>query len=530
MGIGNWLLNGIEKAGNKLPDPVFIFVWLIAILMGVSVFAAYSGWAAVNPITAEPIIAENLLSSDNLRRLLVEMPRTLTGFAPLGYVLVVMLGAGVAERTGLFSAAMRAGVRRAPTALLTPIVIFIAILSSHAVDAGYVVLVPLAGVLYAAAGRHPIVGISAAFAGVSAAFSSNIVPGQLDVLLLGITETAAHLIDPSWQMNPAGNWFFIIAMTFMFVPLGWWVTDKIIEPRLGKWTPSADSPIKLEEGELGPRERKGLIWAGLVLLLVIAAWAAMLLAPGAPLYDPEGADPAARMAPFFNSLVAAFFTLFIATGAAYGVAAGTVTTHRDIVRMTSQAMADMAPYVVLAFVAAHFVAMFNWSNLGAIMAIGGAEVISQSGLNTFGLLVALVLVSGFINLFVGSAAAKWAMLAPVLVPMLMLLGISPEMTTAAYRMGDSVTNIITPLMVYFPLVLAFCQRWDKDFGLGSLMALMVPYSLVFMIFGTLMTGAWAAMALPLGPGVGVHYDIPTPAEASQVVNPMGPAAPESDAR
>ncbi|MBA3999168.1 AbgT family transporter [Brevundimonas sp.] len=530
MGIGNWLLNGIEKAGNKLPDPVFIFVWLIAILMGVSVFAAYAGWAAVNPITAEPIIAENLLSSDNLRRLLVEMPRTLTGFAPLGYVLVVMLGAGVAERTGLFSAAMRAGVRRAPTALLTPIVIFIAILSSHAVDAGYVVLVPLAGVLYAAAGRHPIVGISAAFAGVSAAFSSNIVPGQLDVLLLGITETAAHLIDPSWQMNPAGNWFFIVAMTFLFVPLGWWVTDKIIEPRLGKWTPSADAPIKLEDGELGPRERKGLIWAGLVLLLVIAAWAAMLLAPGAPLYDPDGADPAARMAPFFNSLVAAFFTLFIATGAAYGVVAGTVKTHRDIVRMTSQAMADMAPYVVLAFVAAHFVAMFNWSNLGAIMAIGGAEAISQSGLNTFGLLVALVLVSGLINLFVGSAAAKWAMLAPVLVPMLMLLGISPEMTTAAYRMGDSVTNIVTPLMVYFPLVLAFCQRWDKDFGLGSLMALMVPYSLAFMIFGTLMTGAWAALALPLGPGVGVHYDIPSPVEASEVVNPVGPAAPESEVR
>ncbi len=525
MSAGTRVLNFIERTGNRLPDPVFLFVWLIAILMGVSVLGATLGWSAVNPVTNEPLAAQNLFDGEHLRRLLVEMPRTLTGFAPLGYVLVVMLGAGVAERTGLFSAAMRAGVRRAPTQLLTPIIIFIAILSSHAADAGYVVLVPLAGVLYAAAGRHPIVGISAAFAGVSAAFSANIFPGQLDVLLLGITEVAAHLIDPSWVMNPAGNWWFIIGMTFMFVPLGWWVTDKIIEPRLGAWSPSADTPVKLDEGELTSAEKKGLIWAGVALLLVIAAWTAMVLAPDAALVDPEAEEAALRLAPFYSSLVAAFFVLFFATGVAYGVAAGTVKSHRDIVKMTTQAMADMAPYVVLAFVAAHFVALFNWSNLGAIMAIAGAEMISQSGLNTFGLLVAIVLVSALINLFVGSASAKWAMLAPILVPMLMLLGISPEMTTAAYRMGDSATNIVTPLMVYFPLVLAFCQRWDKTFGLGSLMALMVPYSLVFMIFGTLLTGAWAAANLPLGPGVGVHYDIPTPAEAVVPANPVGPAAP-----
>ncbi len=530
MGIGNWLLNGVEKAGNKLPDPVFIFVWLIAILMGVSVFAAYAGWAAVNPVTAEPIVAESLVSPDNLRQLFVEMPRTLTGFAPLGYVLVVMLGAGVAERTGLFSAGMRAGVKRAPAFLLTPIVIFIAIIGNHAADAAYVVLIPLAGVLYAAAGRHPIAGIAAAFAGVSAGFSANIFPGQLDVLLLGITEPAAQLIDPSWTMNPAGNWFFIVAMTVMFVPLGWWVTDKMIEPRLGAWVQKADSPIKMSDGDTTPAERRGLWLAGLVALVVIGGWAAMVFAPGAPLVDPEGADSAARLQPFYQSLVAAFFVLFLLTGVAFGIAAGTVKSHRDIVRMTSEAMADMAPYIVLAFVAAHFVAMFNWSNLGAIMAIGGAELISQSGLNTFGLLFAIVVVAGLINIFVGSASAKWAFLAPILVPMLMLLGISPEMTTAAYRMGDSVTNIITPLMVYFPLVLTFCQRWDRDFGMGSLMAIMIPYSMVFLIFGSIMTGAWAAVALPLGPGAGVHYDLPTPAEAAQPANPVGPAAPEPAGR
>jgi aminobenzoyl-glutamate transport protein len=530
MSVGTRLLNFVERTGNRLPDPVFLFVWLIGLLMAISVLGAWMGWSTVNPVTQEPITAQNLLSPDNLRQLLVELPRTLTGFAPLGYVLVVMLGAGVAERTGLFSAAMRAGVRKAPTKLLTPIIIFIAILSSHAVDAGYVVLVPLAGVLYAAAGRHPIVGISAAFAGVSAAFSANIMPGQLDVLLLGITETAAHLIDPSWQMNPAGNWWFIIAMTCMFVPLGWWVTDKIIEPRLGVWTPSSDAPVKLDEGDLSKSERKGLLWAGLALLAVIGLWTWLTLSPDPALLDSEGETSAQRLAPFYQSLVAAFFALFLATGVAYGVAAGTVKSHRDIVKMTTQAMADMAPYVVLAFVAAHFVAMFNWSNLGAIMAVSGAEMISSSGLNTFGLLFAIVIVSGLINIFVGSASAKWALLAPILVPMLMLLGISPEMTTAAYRMGDSITNIVTPLMVYFPLVLAFCQRWDKNFGLGSLMALMVPYSVTFLIVGSILTASWAALNLPLGPGSGVHYVLPTPAEAAQPANPVGPAAPVQPAR
>lgn len=526
MGIGNWLLNGVEKAGNKLPDPVFIFVWLMAALMVVSVFAAAQGWASVNPVNGEPIVAQSLVSAENLRRLFVEMPRTLTGFAPLGYVLVVMLGAGVAERTGLFSAAMRAGVRRAPTRLLTPLVIFIAIVGNHAADAAYVVLIPLAGVLYAAAGRHPIAGIAAAFAGVSGGFSANIFPGQLDVLVLGITEPAAQLIDPSWTMNPAGNWYFILVMTLLFVPLGWWVTDRIIEPRLGAWTARADAPLQLDEGETSPAERRGLWLAGFAALLVIGGWAAMVLAPGAPLIDAEGADAAARLQPFYHSLVAAFFVLFLLTGVAFGAAAGTVKSHRDIVRMTSAAMADMAPYIVLAFVAAHFVAMFNWSNLGAIMAITGAEQISRSGLNTFGLLFAIVLVAAGINLFVGSASAKWAFLAPILVPMLMLLGISPEMTTAAYRMGDSVTNIITPLMVYYPLVLTFCRRWEPEFGMGSLMAVMIPYSVVFLIIGSLMTGAWAAAAVPLGPGAGVAYVAPPPAEAAVPANPVGPAAPE----
>ena len=537
MGVGNWLLNGVEKAGNKLPDPVFIFVWLIAGLMGVSVFGAAQGWSVVNPVTNDVIQAQSLFAAENVRKLLEEMPKTLTGFAPLGYVLVVMLGAGVAERTGLFSSAMKAGVSRAPRALLTPIVLFVGIVANHAADAAYVVLIPLAAALYAAAGRHPVAGIAVGFAGVSGGFSANIFPGQLDALLLGITEPAAQLIDPSFSVNIAGNWWFIAGMTLLFVPVGWWVTDKIVEPRLGVWTPIPGAPIEDAEKPLEPQESRGLVWAGVVALAIVGLFAWLVLSPGAPLIDAEAETDAGRLQPFYQSLVAAFFLLFLLTGTAYGVAARTVRSHRDVVRMASQAMADMGPYIVLAFVAAHFVAMFNWSGLGPILAVGGAEQIRAiSGIEAgstdpigagqlFFLLVTIVLVSGLINLFIGSASAKWAFLAPILVPMLMLVGVSPYMTTAAFRMGDSTTNIITPLMVYFPLILTFAQRWVKDFGLGSLMAVMLPYSVAFTVAGALLTGAWAAAQIPLGPGEGVTYQRPAPAEASVPVNPVGPAVP-----
>ncbi len=537
MGIGNVLLNGVEKVGNRLPDPVFIFVWLIVGLMAISVFGASAGWSAVNPVTNEAIVAQSLFASENLRRLFEEMPRTLTGFAPLGYVLVVMLGAGVAERTGLFSSAMKAAVRKAPVALLTPVVIFTGIVANHAADAAYVVLIPLAAALFAAAGRNPIAGLAAGFAGVSGGFSANILPGQLDALLLGLTEPAAQLIDPSFTINLAGNWYFISAMTLLFVPLGWWVTDKIVEPRLGPWQPIEGAPIQEAEAPLEKREIRGLWAAGLAALLVVGLMAWLVLSPNAPLYDTTAETTPGALQPFFHSLVAAFFLLFLLTGVAYGVMAGTVKNHRDIVRMTSQAMSDMGPYIVLAFVAAHFVALFNWSNLGAIMAIMGAEQIRLlSGIEAgstdpigagqiFMILMLIVFVAGFINIFVGSASAKWAFLAPILVPMLMLVGVSPYMTTAAYRMGDSTTNIITPLMVYFPLVLTFAQRWVRDFGLGSLMAVMLPYTIVFSIVGAIMTGLWAAAGLALGPGEGVQYTAPAPVEAAQPANPVGPAAP-----
>ncbi|RIV90652.1 hypothetical protein D2V17_04240 [Aurantiacibacter xanthus] len=511
------ILGRIERVGNALPDPVFLFLWLILGLVVLSIVASLAQWQAFHPTeideatgTSRVIAATSLLSGDNIRRLWVDMPVTFTHFHPLGYVLVVMLGAGVAERSGLFGTAMRGAVRHAPKALLTPFVALVGMIGNLAADAAYVVLVPLAGIVFHAAGRHPVAGIAAAFAGTSGGFSANLLPGQLDALLFGITEAAVETVFGEFTANIAGNWYFIAAMTFVFLPVIWFVTDRMIEPRLGAYdparagnAPTGDNPDK----DLTPAERKGLKLAGLAVLAVCALWTYFTFGPGTPLIDEE-ASPEARLTPFYQSLVAGFFLLFLLAGWAYGKAAGAIKDHRDLVKMMAGAMEDLAYYLVLAFVAAHFVAMFGWSNLGLILAVNGADFLGGLGLPAWALLAAIVLVSALLNLFVGSASAKWALLAPVLVPMLMLLGLSPEMATAAYRVGDGATNIITPLMVYFPLILIFCQRWQADFGLGSLAATMLPYSMGLLVSGLLLTVGWVMLDLPLGPGASVFIDVP----------------------
>ena len=525
------ILGWVERTGNKLPDPVFIFFYLIIALVLFSVVAAMSGISAMHPTAldevtgnAQRIEAISLLSPENIQRLWVEMPTTFTHFHPLGYVLVVMLGAGVAERSGFFAAGMSKAVKSAPRTMLTPVVALVAMIGNHAADAGYVVLIPLAGILFAAAGRHPLAGIAAAFAGVSGGFSANISPGQLDALLFGITEeaVAASALDPTWTANIAGNWFFISVMTVVYLPIIWYVTDKIIEPRLGPWTGgatagrSADDASPDPAGETGELASRGLRHAGLAALFVVGLWLLMVFAPGTPLIDEAACEAIAdadcsihaQLAPLYRSLVAAFFLLFLLTGWAYGRATGSIKNHRDLVEMMAESMKDMGYYLVLAFAAAHFVAMFGWSNLGLISAVHGAAAIDSTGLPLPIVLGLMVVFTGLLNLFVGSASAKWALLAPILVPMLMLLGISPEGATAAYRVGDSATNIITPLMVYFPLILVFAQRWQKDFGLGSLTAMMLPYSIWLMVSGTVLIVLWFYLGIPLGPDAPVGYVMP----------------------
>jgi len=529
MAIGARVLNAVERVGNRLPDPVFLFLWLIGGLIVLSLIGSGLGWAAVNPVTGDTLKAVSLLAPENLERLIIGMPRTLAEFPPLGIVITIIYGASVAERSGLFSTAIRSALLNAPKSILTPIVVITGMVSHHASDASYVVVIPLAAVIFAAAGRHPLAGLAAGFAAVSGGYAGNLFPGASDALILGITEPAAHLIDPSYSVNIAGNWFFIIGVVAVFTPIVWFLTDRVIEPRLGPWKPAAgvNAPAADEKTPLTADEKRGLRFAGLTVLGMIALWTLITLLPGSPFVDPD-AEAAQRFNPLYKSLAAFFAVTFFVTGAAFGVGSRTVANHRDLVRMMREGISQLAPYLVLAFFAAHFVAMFNWSGLGPILAINAAAGLQQINLPAPLLLISVVLVSCFFDLFIGSASAKWSALAPIVVPMFMLLGISPEMTTAAYRMGDSVTNIATPLMSYFPLILTFAQRWDPKFGLGSLMSTMLPYAGAFLVAGLAMVAAWVAFDLPVGPGVGVHYEPPPPAVAAQLPadgGVAGPAAP-----
>jgi aminobenzoyl-glutamate transport protein len=490
-------LNLVERTGNRLPDPITLFVLFMAVVLGLSWFAHMLGAAAVHPQTGEEIRAVNLLTGEGIQRILIEMPRTFTSFPPLGLVLVVMIGIGVAERTGLIETALKTFVRAVPGWLVTVAIVFGGLMSSLAVDAGYVVLIPLGAVIFHGMGRHPIAGLAAAFAGVSAGFSSNLILTALDPLLAGFTEPAAQLVDPNYRVDPTANWWLMAALVPAFTLGGTLVTEKILEPRLGRYT----GGLEVEETEdLTPLERKGLLAAGGTLLLTLAIIALGAVPSDGVLRGPEG-----EIAPLLSSIVALMLFVFFLPGLVYGIVTKKIRSDKEVASMTSETMASMGAYIVLAFVAAHFIAFFNWSNLGLILAISGANLLQAVNFTGYPLIVAFILVSAFINLFIGSASAKWAIMAPVFVPMLMFLGYSPELTQAAYRVGDSFTNVLTPLLPYYPLVIIFAQKYEKDLGLGTLISAMLPYSVVFAFTAIPMVLLWMFLGLPLGPGAPMEY-------------------------
>jgi aminobenzoyl-glutamate transport protein len=522
-------LAAVERLGNRLPEPAMLFVWLIGVLIFISVMAQGLGWSASLPFSGtEPppfgtleggrvvFRAQSLLDEENVARFFVDMPRTLTGFAPLGFVLVIMFGASVAERSGFFAALIRQSLAGVPLPFLTPVITVIGMVAHHASDSVFVVYVPLVGLLYAMVGRHPLAGLVAGFAAVSGGFAGNLAPSQLDVLLLSFTQEAARIVAPGWLMNPFGYWYYIVAVVILFTPIVWFLTDRVIEPRLGRWDGRADADLAgdIARAQVTPLERRGLAFAAVAAVAVALLAIALLWWPGFTPLTNEGEGGFARYQPFFNSLIALFATLFLATGVAFGIGAGTVRDSRDVITMMTEGIRSMAPYIVFAFFAANFIAMFSWSRLGPITAINGAAALAALGLPAPLLLVGVLLLSSILDLFIGSATAKWSALAPVVVPMFMLLGISPEMTTAAYRMGDSYTNILTPLNPYVMLCLGFARRYVPSLGLGSLLALFLPYALAFMTAGIAMTAAWVALDLPLGPGTQVSW-----------VRPMASPAP-----
>lgn len=491
-------LDTIERLGNRLPDPAVLFVMLLGVVWVASALLSTMEFADIDPRSGKPIQVNNQLTGEAVAAFLSAMVKTFTDFPPLGVVLVALLGVGVAEHTGFINAALKALLSATSTRLLTPMLILVGIMSHTAADAGYVLVIPLGGAIFYAAGRHPLAGIAAAFAGVSGGFSANFIPSSLDPLLAGLTQSAAQILAPERTVNPLSNWYFMGASSVLIVLLGWYLTDRVIEPRLkGVAIDGSDLGDGLAQKQLTDTERRGLL-AGTgalvlgILVLVLAAWP-----ESSALRSPEGKLTAAT-APLMRSIVPLIFLLFLLPGIVYGYVAGTVKNHRDIIKGMSKAMGTMSYYIVMAFCAAIFIDAFGRSNIGALLALKGAGLIKAMALPGAVTIVAIILLTATVNLLIGSASAKWALLAPIFVPMLMQLGISPELTQAAYRVGDSTTNIITPLMPYFPLVVVYGQRYVKSTGIGTMVSLMLPFSMTFLVVWSLFLILYWTAGVPLG--------------------------------
>jgi aminobenzoyl-glutamate transport protein len=562
-GFINKALNAIEVVGNKLPDPAALFLILLFVVWILSAILSNVAFTEIHPLTKQPIAINNQMTGAAIAAFLSTMVKTFTDFHPLGIVLVALLGVGVAEHTGFINASLKWLLSFTSKTLLTPMLILVGIISNLAADAGYVLVIPLGAVIFYSAGRHPLAGIAAAFAGVSGGFSANFIPSSLDPLISGITQAAVQFVDPARAVNPLSSWFFMSASTLLITLIGWYVTDKIVEPRLKKVAVDGNPDDMPKMEELGPKEKRGLVAAFASLLIGLAILAAVSIPENSPMRSPVGykltnesfeklrsagvpedvlkkaeasrnrefpraafenelktrlgEEPAktysaafletaeqnppqltASTAPLMMAIVPLIFILFLIPGVVYGYAAKTVSSHRDIIKGMSHSMSTMGYYIVLAFFASLFIAAFAQSNIGALLAVKGANFLRDLGLPGQVTVIGIILLSCLVNLLVGSASAKWALLAPIFVPMLMQLGISPELSQTAYRIGDSCTNIITPLMPYFPLVVVFAQKYVKNTGIGTVVSMMLPYSITFLVAWIIFLLIYWALGIPLG--------------------------------
>ncbi|RUO60869.1 AbgT family transporter [Pseudidiomarina marina] len=493
-------LDTVEWLGNLLPHPITLFALFAIGIVIISGIASYFGVSALDPRPGgEMIEVVSLVNAEGLQRIVTGLVTNFTGFTPLGTVLVALLGVGIAERSGLLSAAMRGLVMNAHPRVVTVAVVFAGVISNTAAELGYVVLVPLAAMIFHSLGRHPLAGLAAAFSGVSAGYSANLLIGTVDPLLAGITTKAANLIDPEYYVGPEANWMFMFVSTFMIAIMGTFVTEKIVEPKLGKYDPK-EATINLSEQKiesLTKLEKKGLIGAGLSFLALGILLAITIVPEWGILRNPETGEVAGS--PFLKGIVAFIFITFAIPGFVYGRITNVMRTDRDVIDAMSESMSTMGMYIVLVFFAAQFVAFFGWTNLGSIFAIKGATFLQDVGLTGPSVFILFILMCAFVNLMLGSASAQWAITAPIFVPMLMLIGYAPEVIQAAYRIGDSVTNIITPMMSYFGLILAVAVRYKKDTGIGTMIAMMLPYTLVFLLGWSSLFFIWVfGLDMPVG--------------------------------
>lgn len=493
----------VERVGNALPHPIYIFVILTVSVVIVSALA--SSVEFVHPGTGEAQQIHNLVSVDGLKWFLANFVNNFIDFMPLGMVLATMLGVGLAEETGLLRSLLKVTIMGAPKVLVTAVVLFAGIMGNIAGSATFVIIPPLGALVFKALGRHPVAGLCAGFAGVAAGLSANLIITPTDILLCGITETGARILDPEFTVNPAVNWYFMMASTVLLTIVGAIIIEKVVEPKLGKY----DATFSAENSDADASDlmtvtddqKRGLKWAGIVTL-VYGALLAMTIVPADGIL--RGPDGSIVPSTFLSSMVPILTIWFFSTAVAYGVCAKTIKKSDDVIKHMSSAMTGFSGFIVLCFFAAHFVESFSYSNLGLLIAVKGADFLEQSGLIGIPLIICFIILVSFINFFIGSSSAKWAILAPIFVPMLMNVGYSPYFTQVAYRIADSVTNSISPLESFMPFIIICAQKYDKRSGLGTVVASMLPLAGGFLVSWTILLIIWFVLGLPLGPGAGFY--------------------------
>ena len=489
----------VEKGGNALPHPALLFGLFAVTVLVLSAVGSLLGWYGMHPATGEKVDIVNLISRDGLHRILLEMVNNYTGFAPLGIVMVALLGIGVAEGSGLIRAAINAMLVKTSPKTITFMIVFTGILSNVASDLGYLLIIPLAGVIFHSLGRHPIVGMSAAFAGVSGGFSANIIIGTIDPLLAGLSTEAAHIIDIDYYVMPTANYYFMAVSALLITIVGTLVSVKWLEPRMGKYTGNVEREEIIQPTAL---EKKGLRRAGFVFLVWFAIFAIGLIPENGILRHDDGT---VLHSPILKGFISVLFLMCATAGIVYGRTVGTFKKGADVIKGMNDSLKSLVAFLVLVFFASQFIAWFRWSNLGLLLAINGAEILKSSNIGLIPMVVIFVIFSAFLNMFMGSASAKWAIIAPVFVPIFMILGYSPELSQAVYRVGDSITNIISPMMSFFALIIVYYQKYDKNAGIGTLMSCMLPYSIAFFIGWVALLIGWILLGLPLGPEAPLYY-------------------------
>lgn len=502
---GGGVLGFIERAGNKLPHPVLLFVYFCAIVILFSFIGSLLGWSAVHPVDGTVYTVFNLISKEGIAKMFTQFSANIKSFSALIDQLVILLGLSLLEGTGLASAFLRRYFLKMPKKALTLAVTFIAVLSSAASDAGFMILPPLVAMLFMATGRNPIAGIVAAYGSVAAGFCSSPIISIVEVVGFGNTQNAAQIIDPSITLPLTGNYFFTLTCSLILPLVSFFVTLKIVEPRLGKYDPAEGSITSLDVNtQLTEDEERGLKAAGIALIIYAVVIALMTFPKNAIL---RGADGGILNGPFMNSILLIITGAFFFPGVAYGMKAKVCKNHKDIIEIMTNGYSSLAGYILVAVFAGQLMQYFSWTNLGIICAINGADWIQSLGVPVFALLVFVVLFTALLNFLMPSHAAKLAFMGPVIVPLFMMLNVSPEATYLAYRIGDSVTNAITPMMGYFVLILAWAQRYKKDVGMGTLISNLLPYSVWYLVTYLVLMAVWYFLGLPLGPGVGFAYGL-----------------------